>query len=162
MNLIRDLGMLFAKEDSKKPMRYGLYLCPVCLKEVKAVTSQVKNKRATKCKSCAMRIAHTKHGQSSTPLNQCWRDMKARCYNPNNKHYNLYGGRGVKVCEEWIQDFKPFYDWAITNGYEQGLQLDKDILSKQKNIQPPIYSPETCMFVTPKQNSNNKRKKHES
>lgn len=71
----------------------------------------------------------------------------SRCYNPNNCRYARYGGAGVTVCEEWRDSPKAFIEWALANGWKEGLQLDKDILSEKLGIKP-YYGPETCMFVT--------------
>jgi hypothetical protein len=95
---------------------------------------------------------HTTHGGRKLPLYSVWCAMKARCYNKKRTQYKDYGGKGVIVCEEWKKDFKAFYNWAINNGWKKGLQLDKDI--KGDGL---LYSPETCCFVTPKNNSNKRR-----
>ena len=57
------------------------------------------------------------HKLSGHPLYPVWIDLRRRCVNPNNKRYKDYGGRGIKVCNEWMKDFRPFYNWAIGNGY---------------------------------------------
>lgn len=98
----------------------------------------------------------TTHGLSGHPLNHVWRDMLYRCSNEKAYEYKWYGGRGVEVCQEWKDDFKPFYDWAITHGWEKGLELDKDILSPFKVGM--IYSPEFCCFATKKQNGYKKNR----
>ena len=54
-----------------------------------------------------------------------WRAMKARCYNPTNHNYSHYGNRGISVCGEWKNSFETFYEWAISNGYQDGLSLDR-------------------------------------
>lgn len=93
----------------------------------------------------------TKHGLSYTRLNKIWDGMIRRCYDSTSKHYKSYGGRGVTVCDEWRNDVSKFYNWAIENGYEDNLELDKDKLSPfQVGI---IYSPEYCCFLTHKENS---------
>jgi len=84
------------------------------------------------------------------PLYQVWAGIKDRCYNTNCKTFNRYGGRGVVICEEWKNNFKKFYDWAINNGWEQGLEIDKDVKAKELGIPPLLYSPEMCCFVTKK------------
>ncbi|GAA2321871.1 hypothetical protein GCM10010149_88700 [Nonomuraea roseoviolacea subsp. roseoviolacea] len=78
-----------------------------------------------------------------------WRNMKARCEKPSNPQYKDYGARGIYVCDAW-QDFNTFCQWALDNGYSQELHLDR-----QDNDGP--YSPENCRYVTPTQNSRNKR-----
>lgn len=96
--------------------------------------------------------SNSTHRLTGTPIYNIWKSMRARCQNVNNKAYKNYGGRGVSVCKEWDSDFIVFYKWAMVNGYETGLQLDKDI--KGNGL---LYSPLTCCFVTPKINSNNRR-----
>lgn len=91
------------------------------------------------------------HGLSSHPLCSTHASMINRCYNVNDISYKRYGGKGVVVCDEWLNDFMAFYNWAISNGWEEGLQLDKDIKGNGK-----LYSPETCIFVTRKINCRNK------
>lgn len=96
----------------------------------------------------------TKHGLHNHSLHRVWNLMKNRCYNPKDKNYNLYGGNGVTVCEEWKDDFKVFYDWAVANGWKNGLQLDKDSISSK--IEVKTYSPSTCCFVTRSVNNRHK------
>jgi len=94
----------------------------------------------------------TIHGLFYHPLHSKWKDMLNRCYNKNASSYHLYGERGVTVCEEWKNSFLDFYNWAISNGWEKGLQLDKD-----KKGNGFIYSPNSCCFLTSKENNNNRR-----
>lgn len=104
-------------------------------------------------KSCGCLILthhnRTTHGLNDHPIYTVWCQMKARCYNPGCERYYRYGGRGVTICEEWLHDFGAFYDWAIKNGWKEGLQIDKDI--KGNGL---LYSPDTCIFVTNKENAN--------
>lgn len=81
------------------------------------------------------------------PLYDVWKGMKARCNNKNHKSYSRYGGKGVRVCEEWELEFISFYNWALSNGYEPGMQIDKDI--KGNGL---LYSPDTCCWVTQRVN----------
>ena len=74
-----------------------------------------------------------------------WRNMLKRCYNPKDKQYSRYGGRGVTVCDNWL-NFQNYAEWRENNFYQvndEKMQLDKDILFKGNKI----YSPETCIFV---------------
>lgn len=90
------------------------------------------------------------HGLSKTPLYRVWNGMVDRCYNENHIGFKNYGGRGIKLCDEWRSDFSSFYNWAIQNGYNKGLQIDR--------INNDLgYSPTNCRFITQLENSNNRR-----
>lgn len=94
----------------------------------------------------------TSHGISKHPAYKLWKMIKDRCYNPNVWNYNRYGGRGVRICDEWLNDPVAFVNWAIENGYRNGLQIDKDI-----NGDGMLYSPSSCSFVTALENSQHRR-----
>ncbi len=90
-----------------------------------------------------------KHGLSGTPLYKVWLTMKQRCYNPKDRRYKWYGAKGVKVCAEWREDAEAFYTWAISNGYQKGLTLDR--IKGDGD-----YSPENCRFITMSAQQRNK------
>lgn len=94
--------------------------------------------------------AHVKHEKRNTKLYSVFASMKQRCYNKNNTRYKHYGGRGIKICDEWLNDFMTFYDWAMNNGYKEGLSIDR--IDNNKG-----YSPNNCHWVTNKENVNNRR-----
>ena len=91
-----------------------------------------------------------KHGLCEHPLYNVWKNMKKRCYNKNVYNYKSYGGRGIIVCDEWRNNFKAFYDWALNNDYEKGLEIDR--VDNDGN-----YEPSNCRFVTRSENQKNKR-----
>lgn len=99
-----------------------------------------------------------KHGLIRHSLYTVWNKMKDRCYKETDRSYKNYGGRGVTICSEWLLDFMSFYNWAIANGWQKGLELDKDILYAKKHGTKVgmIYSPEYCSFVTQKENAGQK------
>lgn len=84
-------------------------------------------------------------------LRKVYQSIIDRCYNKKDASYSYYGGRGVRVCDEWRKSKKVFCEWALANGWEKGLQIDKDIKGGK------LYSPETCIIVTSLVNNNNAR-----
>lgn len=78
--------------------------------------------------------------------------MKTRCYNENTDFFKHYGGRGIKVCDEWKDSFFAFYEWAIKNGYDDDLSIDRIDVNGD-------YEPSNCRWATKEQQSLNTRRK---
>lgn len=119
------------------------------LVDTKSLTTQ-----STKSCGCYSKEVHkqifTKHGESKSKLYFVWNDMKSRCTDKKALPYKDYGGRGIFVCEEWMKSYEPFRDWALSNGYKQGLTLDRKDVDKG-------YYPENCRWATMQVQCNNKR-----
>ena len=158
------VGMKFGRltvmdrESPKSKKAKGLWVCKCeCGNVIKVNTSDLKSGNTTSCgckRKETLRQLRTKHGESNTRLYNVWSDMKKRCYNTKNVDYKNYGGRGISVCDEWM-DFQNFYDWAIANGYDETAprgQCTIDRINVDGN-----YEPENCRWVDRYIQMNNKR-----
>lgn len=106
------------------------------------------NKKPTKEPKAKTKQIRT--GESGTRLYKIWDAMKRRCYNSKHIYFKNYGGRGIKICDEWLNDFYAFKKWSLSNGYEATLTIDR--INNNGN-----YEPSNCRWVTNKENCNNTR-----
>ena len=95
-------------------------------------------------------MKHEKHGKRKTRLYRIWANIKTRCYNTNDPHYERWGGKGIIMCDDWKNSFKAFYDWAIANGYNDKLTIDR--IDNNGN-----YEPLNCRWTTVAEQNQNKK-----
>ena len=96
-----------------------------------------------------------KHGLRHTRLYIVWCDMRRRCNNDKAHEYKNYGGRGIRVCEEWNNDFKSFYDWSMANGYNENAERGECTIDRI-DVNGD-YTPGNCRFVDLMVQGGNKR-----
>ena len=153
--LIEDLGMIFPTESSKQKRRFGVYKCGFCGTEFKANTYSVVQGSTKSCGFYNKRRAketHKTHGLVGIKLYYIWASIKDRTLNIKHKQYNDYGGRGITICDEWKNDFMSFYNWAMSNGYEENKGLSIDRIDNDGN-----YEPSNCRWATRVIQSRNQR-----
>lgn len=97
----------------------------------------------------------TTHGGSRSRLHSVWTDMKQRCYNPNEPSYPGYGGRGIKVCDDWRDSFESFQAWALQTGYDENAPYGVCTLDRI-NVNGN-YEPSNCRWVSAKVQAGNRR-----
>ena len=91
-----------------------------------------------------------KHNKSNTRIYRIWSTMKQRCYNSKCFSYKWYGKKGIKICDEWKNNFIFFYNWAIDNGYKENLSIDRIDVNGN-------YEPSNCRWITIREQQKNKR-----
>jgi len=144
------------EKHHKQNKQFALAKCD-CGNVTRVIVSQVSSGNTRSCgcwtgKGTNSRVGdrETKHGLSHHKLYGLYNGIIGRCTYPSHCSYHNYGGRGIFVCEEWLNDFVSFFDWAIENGWEEGLTIDR--IDPNGN-----YCPNNCRFVTVKVQANNKR-----
>lgn len=158
----------FAGRKSSGKFLKTFWVCKCECGNIKEIASgDLKNGHTTSCGCYHKKLfgdVNRKHNMANKcgRIYQLWKSIKYRCNNPNNKSYKNYGGRGIKVCKEWQEDFKIFYDWAMQNGYkEEKLSNGLNRLTIDRIDNDGDYEPNNCRFVTNAENARNKGRKNE-
>ena len=147
----KKFGRLTVIERAKNKGKSTMWLCKCDCGNETIVNGSSLKKDLTKSCGCLnielLRKRQITHGKTNTRLYDIWAGVKGRCLNPNMKAYELYGGRGITLCEEW-QEFQPFYDWAMANGYSDKLSIDR--INVNGN-----YEPSNCRWTDVETQQNN-------
>lgn len=138
------------EDAGRTPSQKVLWLCKCyCGKEFITIGSSLISGNTKSC-GCYHVANHKIHGDSiiKAPIYSCWHAIKQRCFNPKNKEWHNYGGRGITMCDRW-KDYLLFKQ-DMLSGYVPGLSIDR--INNDGN-----YEPDNCKWSTPKQQSRNKR-----
>ena len=146
-------GRLTVLERAPSVNKRTMWLCQCDCgnkKVVEAYTLKIGESKSCGCLRKEAGKYTSTHGMSKHPLYKKYMKMVSRCECEHNKDYENYGGRGIKVCDEWRNDFMAFYDWSLKNGYKEELTIAR--IDNDRD-----YSPDNCRYVTKLRQNNNRR-----
>lgn len=142
------------RAETKNKHRY--FLCRCDCGTVKAISLTHLRAGASQSCGCGVKEAtihrNTKHNGTHTRLFNIWQGMRRRCTNEKDKNFKYYGGRGIRVAEEW-NDFEPFREWSLANGYAEDLTIER--INVNGN-----YQPDNCTWIPRDVQAKNKRNNH--
>lgn len=155
-NCLEDLtgkrfGKLLVLQRAENRGKHTMWKCKCdCGKSTITGASELKRGTTKSCGCLKFESRNSTHGLTKTRLYRIWSKMKDRCLNKNNPAYKWYGERGICICQEWLDDFVNFYNWSMSNGYKEGLSIDRIDVNGN-------YEPSNCRWIPLKEQPLNTR-----
>lgn len=149
MELLRKTRIIRTNSNIRKnghSRGFGLFYCQLCNNIIELRLDTGKNAKTCGCIPKNYVHGDTKHNGKNSNIYDIWYRINKRCYYKKDNSYSVYGGRGVKVCDEW-HSYKKFKEWALKNGYYS----DKLTIDRIDNNGD--YCPDNCHFTSHSQNS---------
>lgn len=136
------------RAENKNGKTYWLCECE-CGKRKKVYGVSLRNGKSKSCGCLNKETVSKQQGLSTTRLYRIYKLMLSRCYNKKDKSYKYYGLKGISIYDNWLDDFVNFYNWAMQNGYQDNLTIDR--INPNGN-----YEPSNCKWITEKEQHYNR------
>ena len=159
-NRLTVVGDSFHRPETKRPEQWHVRCLCECGEETVVEERRLQTGKTKSCRCIGRESARKRmhiarkvandairtHGDSTSRLYGLWCQMRARCNLSTNQNYSRYGAKGIKVCSEWDDDYSVFRNWAHSNGYIEGLTIDR--IDPDKG-----YEPSNCRWLSRSENS---------